>query len=105
MSSLSRTIQRNGNPEYFPKRPGGGLKPFARNPRAGKRRLKIGHLKLKLKTVMYLGKPIQQERRWQCACGRELTAGSQVLRFAGSQLCTVCGYPKFKEMAAIKGWK
>ena len=87
MSSLQRTIQRNGNPEYFTKRP--GRKPYARNPRAGKKRLITARLL----------------KDWQCACGEKITAGSPVLRFAGSQLCTICGYPKFKEMASMKGWK
>ena len=89
MSSLQRTIQRNGNPEYFTKRLGGGMKSHTRHPRAGKRRLITAKLL----------------KNWQCACGEKITAGSPVLRFAGSQLCTICGYPKFKEMATIKGWK
>ena len=89
MSSLQRTIQRNGNPEYFKKRPGGGMKPFARNPRAGKKRLLISKLK----------------KDWQCACGEKITAGSPVLHFGGSQLCTICGYPKFKDLATRRGWR
>lgn len=88
MSSLQRTIQRNGNPEYFPKRPGGRII-HARNPRFGKRRLLISKL----------------PKDWQCACGEKITAGSPVLHFGGLQLCTICGYPKFKKMASIKGWK